>query len=262
MKNSERPTRMIVLMALAYLTIQSIGMREVHAADSAASVTNAANTQSGALVADVVAALKKPEEDAAVLGRYLKAGGNPNACSDMGEPLIVLAEPDTGKTLLNAGADPRAANKRGNTALHEVANGFYLDSYLGGFGGRTVNASITIPSDGPATVATDKDPKSLWKQDDANKAFIPKFEYIELLLEKGADINATNSVGQTALDLAIANLRMSGVPDEQMSTKPYMKFLKDKGAKALYVPKQSNQPLTEQQKSFQDFMKAMQQMQQ
>lgn len=207
-------------------------------------------------LAEAVAALKQPKPDAAGVTRYLQNGGDPDARSPEGEPLLILADPETGKALLAKGASARAADKDGNTALHMVAKRFFLESYVSGFGDRKTHVTVTITESG-SQATTDKAPGSMWRHDDANSALVPLFEYIDVLCAKGADINATNGRGQTALDLAVADLTVGGAAADEIAGTPYVKFLKSKGAKTLYKPKASNQPLTEDQKSFQEFMRAM-----
>ena len=84
------------------------------------------------------------KKDVPALVKAIDAGGNPNARTADGKPLIMLADAATAKVLLDRGADPNATDAKGNTGLHAKAWSFLVQMYLGGFGDREASGTIVV----------------------------------------------------------------------------------------------------------------------
>ena len=175
------------------------------------------------------------KKDVPALVKAIDAGGNPNARTADGKPLIMLADAATAKVLLDRGADPNATDAKGDTGLHAKAWSFLVQMYLGGFGDREASGTIVVSpgasGEAAAKLELDQDPYAMWRKDDATASLVPLFEYIDTLITHGGNINAKNAQGNTPLDEAVAMPKLGGVTDQQIADSSWYKFLRGKGAK-------------------------------
>ncbi len=138
------------------------------------------------------------------LGQLLKHGANPNTAEELSlmTPLMAAETLPLAWTLLGAGANPRARDRTGQTALHyapKMRDGALIVPLL-----VRAGADINARADEPAAItplfcaienyfeAADKD--------NAGKM-------IRIMVQYGADINVTDSNGANVLAIAAAHNR-------------------------------------------------------
>jgi len=149
----------------------------------------------GAPVNPSVTALWSPLSDAAfakhfgIMKLLLQSGANVDAPDHRGVPLLVSTgffDPTVTNILLEAGADPNAADREGETALMKAA-------------GHGVKETVKVLIEHHADVNR-KDAKGRTAL--MHAAAGHRSDAIPLLLENGADPNARDYEGKSSLDLA------------------------------------------------------------
>ncbi|MDD5414357.1 MAG: ankyrin repeat domain-containing protein [Smithellaceae bacterium] len=173
------------------------------------------------------------QTNANALVEYLVSGGDPNARNDKGETLLMYANIQQAQALLERGADPRLSDKLGKTVLHWRAADFFVKMYLAGFPTEPVKGAIVLsPNDkGELQGGIQMDGDVSWQRDQAAKGLASDFAYCDLLIAKGADVNALNSQGQTPLDEAVAMIKLAGRSNQEIEDTVFVQYLRKKGAK-------------------------------
>jgi uncharacterized protein len=168
------------------------------------SASGAIATDALALSADQAVWAALAFEDKDQLAHLLKHGGNPNAAEELSlmTPLMAAETIELTWTLLEAGANVRARDRAGRTALHYATmmrDGGSIIPLLAR-AGADVNARADAPDgDTPLFCAIENYLES------AEKAVAIRI--IRVLVEYGADINATDSNGASVVAIAAAHNR-------------------------------------------------------
>jgi ankyrin repeat protein len=159
------------------------------------------DSYSGDPAFDFVLAARKGE--LARLEAFLKSGGDVNAQDEKGRTAL-MAACETGRTnivkmLLASGANPNLQNNDGDTALNEATTTSEVGptDTAGSRGGNIVIVKLLLASGADARTATGDFPPLICAASYGNNAIV------KLLLKEGANINAKNWTGMSALARSI-----------------------------------------------------------
>jgi hypothetical protein len=207
------------------------GDAEAQLAKATFSPQDSASVSGDTGISPAFEALRQTNTNALV--EYLVSGGDPNARNDKGETLLMHANIQQAQALLERGADPRLTDKLGKTVLHRRAVDFFVKMYLAGFPTEPVEGALVLSPNGEdglqGGIQTDTDVS--WQRDRAAKELAPDFAYCDLLIAKGADVNALNSQGQTPLDEAVTMIKLAGRSNQEIEDTVFVQYLRKKGAK-------------------------------
>lgn len=207
------------------------GDAEAQLAKATPSPQNSASVSADTGISPAFEALRQTNVDALV--EYLVSGGDPNARNDKGETLLMHANIQQAQALLERGADPRLTDNLGKTALHRRAVDFFVKMYLAGFPTEPVEGALVLSPNGEDGLQgrIQMDGDISWQRDRAATGLAPDFAYCDLLIAKGADVNALNSQGQTPLDEAVAMIKLAGRSNQEIEDTVFVQYLRKKGAK-------------------------------